>query len=183
MYQPINLRAWVDENRHLLKPPVGNKCVWVDERESIVMVVGGPNSRNDYHINATEEFFYQVEGDITVRIIHPDTGKPEDIIIREGEVYLLPKLVPHCPMRPADTIGLVLEQKRPPESPQDILRWYCPACHVVIYEDHFTLENIAVDLKEIMAKFWASDALRTCPQCQQLMPEPTEAQPPAPPNA
>jgi 3-hydroxyanthranilate 3,4-dioxygenase len=179
MFTPVNLNKWIDENRHLLQPPVSNKCIWVDDRESIIMIVGGPNCRNDYHINCTEEFFYQVQGDITVRIIHPDTGKPHDIIIREGEVYLLPKNVPHSPMRPANTVGLVVEQPRPAGGPQDILRWYCPGCHGVVHEDHFTLENIAVDLKEIMATFWASDELRTCKGCGQLMPEPTEAQPPA----
>ena len=77
------------------------------------MIVAGPNARKDYHVNCTEEFFYQIEGDITVGIIHPETGEPEDVIIREGEIYLLPANVPHNPKRPAGTVGLVVEQPRP----------------------------------------------------------------------
>jgi 3-hydroxyanthranilate 3,4-dioxygenase len=110
LFQPINLKKWVEEHRSEMKPPVGNKQVWKDDRDTIIMVVAGPNARKDYHVNATEEFFYQIEGDITVGIINPQTGKPQDIIIREGEIYLLPANVPHCPKRPRGTVGLVVEQ-------------------------------------------------------------------------
>ena len=113
LFKPVNLLKWVEENKDQLKPPVGNKVVWRDERDTIIMIVGGPNKRKDYHVNATEEFFYQIEGDIILGIISPATGKPEEIIIREGEIYLLPANVPHSPRRPAGTNGLVVEQKRP----------------------------------------------------------------------
>ena len=75
LVSPLNFKAWIEENRHLLKPPVGNKCVWKDG-DFIVMVVGGPNSRKDYHYNETPEFFYQIEGDIILKII--DKGTPKD---------------------------------------------------------------------------------------------------------
>lgn len=52
---PINLNKWIDENRHLLKPPVGNKVVYELSEDFIVMVVGGPNSRKDYHFEEGEE--------------------------------------------------------------------------------------------------------------------------------
>ena len=159
MFAPLNLKRWIEEHRHLLQPPVSNKQVWVDDRETIVMVVGGPNVRNDYHVNPTEEFFYQVQGDMTLRIIHPESGRPHDIPIREGEIYLLPKGVPHSPIRPAGTVGLVIEQKRPAGS-TDLLRWYCEQDLTVVYEAQFTLKNIAVDLKNIMERFWADPALR-----------------------
>jgi 3-hydroxyanthranilate 3,4-dioxygenase len=97
-----NLKAWVEENRHLLKPPVGNKMVWQD-RDFLVMVVGGPNQRKDFHIEEGEEFFYQIEGDITLRVM--EDGKPKDIPIREGEIFLLPAGVPHSPQRPAGTVA------------------------------------------------------------------------------
>src|SRR4051812_29176832 len=105
----INFKRWIDEHRHLLKPPVGNAQVWED-REFLVTVVGGPNARKDYHINEGEEFFYQLEGDITLKVM--DQGQAEDIPIREGEIFLLPPSVPHSPQRPAGTVGLVLERKR-----------------------------------------------------------------------
>ena len=178
MFQPVNLHKWIEDNEHLLQPPVSNKQVWIDDRESIVMIVGGPNARNDYHVNCTEEFFYQVQGDITVRIMHPDTGRPHDVVIREGDVYLLPADVPHCPIRPAGTIGLVLEQPRPAGALDD-LRWHCGSCHALVHEAPFTLQDIAVDLKRIMERFWADASLRTCPECGEVVEHPGEAQAPA----
>ena len=103
--------GWINDNRHLLKPPVGNKLIWEDS-DVIVMVVGGPNSRTDYHVNGGEEFFYQVEGDITLKVF--DQGKHQDVVIKQGEIFLLPPSVPHSPRRPANTVGLVIEQKRQP---------------------------------------------------------------------
>src|SRR5262245_51247890 len=109
---PLNFKAWIDEHRHLLKPPVGNKMVYEDS-EFIIMVVGGPNARKDYHFDEGEEFFYQLEGDITVKVV--EDGKPRDVRIREGEIFLLPARVPHSPQRPANTVGLVIERKRETE--------------------------------------------------------------------
>ncbi len=178
---PLNLRGWVEENRHLLKPPVGNKCIWEDEN-FIIMIVGGPNARKDYHVNETGEFFYQIEGDITVSIIQPDTGKPEDIVIREGEIFLLPPLVPHSPRRPANTVGLVVEQTRAPGA-KDKLQWYSDDTHELVYEEEFKLENIAEDLKVIMEKFWSNEELRRCKSTGSIIAPPTEAQPPPPARA
>lgn len=175
LFSGLNLRQWVEENRHLLKPPVGNKMVWRDERDTIIMVVGGPNARNDYHVQDTEEFFYQVQGDICLRVMHPETNTPHDIILREGDIYLLPAGVPHSPMRPANTVGLVIEQKRP-EGSLDRLRWYCDDCHQIVHEAKFKLENIAEDLKLIMERFWKDDELRTC-KCGKKVEEAGETQP------
>lgn len=134
----INFKGWIDENRHLLKPPVGNKLIWED-REFIVMVVGGPNSRTDYHVNGGEEFFYQVEGDITVKVF--DEGKHQDVHIKEGEIFLLPPNVPHSPRRPANTVGLVIEKKRS-EDELDGFVWFCEDCGEKLYEEYFHLTNI-----------------------------------------
>ena len=109
LVQPLNFQKWINEHRHLLKPPVGNKCVW-DNGDYIVMVVGGPNSRKDYHYNETPEFFYQVEGDMVLKII--DNGKQVDVAINEGDIYLLPAKVPHSPQRKENTVGLVIEYPR-----------------------------------------------------------------------
>ena len=104
----INFKNWIDENRHLLKPPVGNKAIYNDDY--IVMVVGGPNSRKDYHLNQTPEFFYQVEGDIVLKVI--ENGEPRDIHIREGEVFYLPPNIPHSPQRGPDTVGFSYRTKK-----------------------------------------------------------------------
>src|SRR2546427_3387262 len=106
----FNFSKWIDEHRHLLKPPVGNQVVYKDNKDFIVMVVGGPNSRKDFHYEDGEEFFYQIEGNIIVRIM--EDGKPRDISIMQGEIFLLPPRTPHSPQRPANTVGLVMERYR-----------------------------------------------------------------------
>src|SRR5919108_345376 len=128
--KPLNFRRWIDEHRHLLKPPVGNAQIWEGDRDFMVTVVGGPNARSDYHIDEGEEFFYQLEGDIVLRIL--EYGKPRDIPIREGEIFLLPPRVPHSPQRPPNTVGLVLERRRLPHE-LDTFLWVCDRCGNELY--------------------------------------------------
>ena len=149
--RPFSFKNWIDENRHLLKPPVGNQVVYSDNRDFIVMVVGGPNSRKDFHYNETEEFFFQMEGDIKLRIM--EEGKPVDIPIREGEIFLLPPKVPHSPQRPANTVGLVMELRRN-HSEKDGFMWFCENCGHKLYDEYFELTNIVEQLGPVMAKFY-----------------------------
>jgi 3-hydroxyanthranilate 3,4-dioxygenase len=158
--QPINFKKWIDENRHLLKPPVGNRQIWED-REFMVTVVGGPNARADYHINDGEEFFYQVEGDIVLRVL--EKGKPVDVPIHEGEIFLLPPKVPHSPQRPAGTVGLVLERKRAPEE-KDGFRWICQGCGEKLHEEFLHVSNLVTQLPPVFDRFYGSDAT-TCKKC------------------
>lgn len=164
---PINFQQWIEDNRHLLKPPVGNKAIY--NEDYIVMVVGGPNSRKDYHLNETPEFFYQVEGDITLKII--EDGEPRDVRIREGEVFYLPPNIPHSPQRGANTVGLVIEQKRP-EGVDDGLAWFCENCHNKLYEEPFVLKNIETDMPVIFDRYYSSETLRTCDACGTVMQPP-----------
>jgi 3-hydroxyanthranilate 3,4-dioxygenase len=166
--QGFNFREWIDEHRHLLKPPVGNRQVF-ENAEFIVMVVGGPNARKDYHYNEGEEFFYQVEGDITLKVI--DNGTPRDVSIREGDIFLLPARVPHSPQRPADTVGLVIERKRL-SGEKDGFMWFCEQCGDKLYEEYFTLENIVTQLPPIMNRFFASEEHRSCSSCGAVMQAP-----------
>ncbi len=158
----FNFQKWIDDNRDKLKPPIGNVQVWDDASDFIVMVVGGPNQRSDYHYNEGEEFFYQLQGDIVLKVM--DEGKPVDISIKEGEVFLLPPKVPHSPQRPADSIGLVIERKRKTEE-QDGLMWFCSKCDAKLYEEYFHLTNIVKQLKPVSEKFNSSEELRTCEKC------------------
>ena len=169
LFPVINFNQWIEENRHLLKPPVGNKMVWQDG-DFIAMVVGGPNSRKDYHINQTPEFFYQVEGDIVLKVI--DEGEHKDVHIREGDIYLLPPGIPHSPRRPANTIGLVIEQKRPADM-KDGLVWHCENCGEKVYEDSFSMKNIEDDLKNVFEDFFASEEKRTCGNCGVVLGKPS----------
>lgn len=162
---PIDLARWVDENRELLKPPVGNKMVWQD-REFLVMVVGGPNRRKDFHVEEGEELFYQIEGDITVRVM--EDGEARDIPVRQGELFLLPARVPHSPIRPANTIGMVVERKRR-EGELDHLRWFCEECGETIHDAAFELVDLGKQLKPIIEDFYADESQRTCDACGAVM--------------
>lgn len=168
LVSPLNFKAWIDENRHLLKPPVGNKCVW-DDGEYIVMVVGGPNSRKDYHYNETPEFFYQVEGDMVLKII--DNGEQKDVHIKEGDIYLLPAKVPHSPQRKANTVGLVIEMPRD-KGVMDALEWYCENCDTLLYREEFALDNIVTDMPIIFDKYYSDKEKCTCANCGKVMQEP-----------
>ncbi|GIW80214.1 MAG: 3-hydroxyanthranilate 3,4-dioxygenase [Gemmatales bacterium] len=163
-FAPINLKKWIDENRHHLKPPVGNKMIW--NSGYMVMVVGGPNQRSDFHVNPTEELFYQVEGDIILKIM--EEGKVKDIPIREGDLFLLPANIPHSPQRPANTVGLVIEQKRP-QGQNDHMRWYCPQCGELLHDAEFYLVNLGEQLKPIIEQMKADPAKRTCRQCGTVL--------------
>ena len=123
----FNFQTWIDEHRDLLKPPVGNQQIWEDA-DLMVTVVGGPNRRTDFHDDPVEEFFYQLEGDMVLKVI--DDGVHRDVPIRQGEIFLLPAHVRHSPQRPqAGSIGLVIEPKRP-EGEKDAFEWYCFECQV-----------------------------------------------------
>lgn len=168
---PLNFKKWIDENRHLLKPPVGNQQIWQD-REFMVTVVGGPNSRTDYHINEGEEFFHQIEGDIVLRVL--EQGKPVDIPIREGDIFLLPPKVPHSPQRPAGTVGLVIERRRL-EHELDTFAWYCPHCNSKLWSDSFHLTNIVTQLPPVFDKFHGDPKNRFCSKCNREVIEPRPA--------
>ncbi len=169
--RPFNFKKWIDENRHLLKPPVGNKVVYQDA-EFIVMVVGGPNARKDYHYNESEEFFYQLEGDVMVRI--QEDGKAVDVHIKEGDIFLLPPRVPHSPMRGPNTVGLVMERKRR-DTEKDGLLWFCESCNAKLYEEYFTLTDIMSQFQSVFKTFYGSETLRTCKHCQTVMQPPVQA--------
>lgn len=167
---PLNFRKWIDEHRHLLKPPVGNKCVWADQ-DFIIMVVGGPNRRTDYHYDEGPEFFYQVEGDMLLKVM--DEGKPRDIPIREGEIFLLPPKVPHSPQRYENTVGLVVERKRL-DNEQDGLLWFCEKCNNLLYEEYFHLEDIETQFPPVFDRFFGSEERRTCGKCGHVHPAPKD---------
>ena len=168
--RPFNLNNWIEENRHLLKPPVGNQCVYNEAGDFIVMVVGGPNSRKDFHYNESEELFYQLEGDITVRIV--EDGKIQDINIKAGDMFLLPAKVPHSPQRSEGSVGLVIEKVRP-ETDTDGFMWFCENCNEKLYEEYFKLTDIVKQLPPVMERFYSDEDKRTCKKCGHVMEPPT----------
>jgi 3-hydroxyanthranilate 3,4-dioxygenase len=165
---PINFKQWIEDHRHLLKPPVGNQVVYEDT-EFIIMVVGGPNGRKDFHYNEGEEFFYQIEGDMQLPIIVD--GKKQVVDIKEGEIFLLPPRVPHSPQRGANTVGMVIERRRK-ENELDACMWYCENCDTLLHTHKFPLGDIVKQLPEILNSFYSDDALTTCKQCGTKMDNP-----------
>lgn len=164
---PFNFMQWIDDHRDQLKPPVCNKMIW-PEGEFIVMVVGGPNQRSDYHIEDGPEFFYQIEGDMLLRTM-TDKGR-EDIRIGEGEIFLLPPGVPHSPQRFENTVGLVIERQRLPHE-LDGFAWYCERCDARVFDEFLHLENIETQLPPIFDRYYQSQKNRTCNACGHLQPD------------
>ena len=165
--RPFNLQAWIDEHTEELKPPVGNKNLHKDAGDYIVMIVGGPNARKDYHYNETEELFYQLEGDITVYI--QENGEKKAMHLSAGDMFLLPAKVPHSPSRTENSIGLVIEKKRNHLDVKDGLLWFCDSCNHKLHEVYFELNNIENDFLKHFNDFYASEEKRTCNKCGIVM--------------
>jgi len=167
MLPPINFKAWIDEHRHLLKPPVGNAVVYRDT-DFIIMVVGGPNVRNDYHDDPYEEFFYQLQGNIFLKT--QQDGKAVDIPIKEGEIFLLPAHMRHSPQRPEPgSVGLVIERSRP-KNELDGFEWYCAGCNALLHRVEIHCADIVADLPPLYDAFHADIQKRTCSKCGTMHP-------------
>lgn len=165
--KPVNLAQWIEGNKHLLKPPVGNKTLAVG-KDFIVMIVGGPNDRTDFHVDPYEEWFYQLKGNMHVNVVVD--GKVERVDIREGETWLLPGNTPHSPIRPeAGSVGLVLERVRE-EGTLEKFQWYCLNCDALVHEVELQVRDIVVDLPPVFSAFYADEKARTCRNCGTVHP-------------
>jgi len=163
----FNFQAWLEDNKELLKPPVGNQLIWKDA-DMMVTVVGGPNERADFHDDPVEEFFYQLKGDMVLKVV--DEGKHYDVIIREGEIFLLPPHVRHSPQRPQEgSLGLVIEPARA-EGALDAFEWYCFECQALVHREELDLESIVEDLPPVFEAFFKDEKKRVCPECGALHP-------------
>lgn len=161
---PINLDDWIDKNGADLKPPIGNIQFWKENWQNLmVMMVGGPNYRPDYHDDPGEELFIQLRGDVTLRLIDPITRKRSEVVVREGEMFLLPAHVRHSPQRPEGCIGLVIERYRQPGE-VDALEWYGHDGSLE-FRGEFLVKNIELDLKLVQEKWatWVKDPDRRIP--------------------
>jgi len=165
---PFNLNKWLEENRDSLKPPVGNKNLYKDAGDYIVMIVAGPNARKDYHYNETEELFYQLEGTIEVHI--QENGEKRTMNLGPGDMYLHPAKVPHSPVRHKNSIGLVIERKRADLPMNDGLLWFCDHCNTPLHSVYFKLHDIEIDFLKHFKHFYGSEKLRTCQNCGEVMP-------------
>jgi 3-hydroxyanthranilate 3,4-dioxygenase len=163
----FNLQNWINENKHLLKPPVANKNIYPEGSDFIVMVVAGPNARKDYHFNETEELFYQLEGNICIKT--QQNGKMVEVPLGPGDMFLLPANTPHSPGRSEGSIGLVIERVRKNTNFKDGLQWYCESCNEKLHEVYFESKNIETDFQTYFKHFYMSEDLRTCKKCGHVM--------------
>lgn len=164
---PFNFEKWLAENRDKLKPPVGNKNLYPQSDDYIVMVVAGPNARKDYHYNETEEWFFQLEGHITVKV--QEDGKAHEINLGPGDMLLCPAKTPHSPIRKEGSVGLVVERKRAGRGFTDGLLWFCDNCNAKLHETYFELHDIEKDFLPRFKEFYTDENLRTCKKCGHVM--------------
>ncbi len=165
--RPFNLKKWIEENRNLLQPPIGNKNLYVESEDYVIMIVGGPNARKDYHFNETEEWFFQIEGSVVIGV--QEDGKAVDIEVKEGEMFLLPPRTPHQPRRGEGTVGIVIEVKRAERELKDGLLWFCEKCNQPLHDAYFVLENIEKDFLPRFKEFYGNEEMRTCKSCGHMM--------------
>jgi 3-hydroxyanthranilate 3,4-dioxygenase len=162
----FNLLTWIRENEEKLRPPTAAHTIFKLE-DFMITVVGGPNRRTDYHVNPTEEFFFQLRGDMTLRIQRD--GKPHDVKISEGSIYALPANVPHSPMRPERTVGLIVERIRK-GGQLDVHRWYCEKCNNVLFEKAAHIEVLERDMPPVFESYYANPENQTCSNCSHHNP-------------
>jgi 3-hydroxyanthranilate 3,4-dioxygenase len=166
--EAVSFPGWIEENKHLLKPPVGNKQLVPTGSDFITIVVGGPNQRTDFHVDPYEEFFYQVKGSMHVNVMTDDG--PARVDIGEGQMWVLPRSMPHSPQRPEPgSIGLVIERVRE-DGTLEKFRWYCAECNGVVHEVELQVRDIVADLPPVFNAFYDSEDARTCPNCGTLPP-------------
>src|SRR5438477_9579130 len=169
----INLEQWIEENRERFRPTVSNRYLY-DGRDFFVMVIKGPNARNDFHLVDSEEYFYQLKGDIKVRIREGD--RIIDHLVREGETFFIPPNVPHAPVRPPETLGVVVERRRPPGEHEHVI-FYCDNCGALVEDIDFDCGDIVEHFSQAMLDFWNDDARRTCKKCGKKVPQPEPVKP------
>ncbi|XP_015225452.1 PREDICTED: 3-hydroxyanthranilate 3,4-dioxygenase [Cyprinodon variegatus] len=152
----VNVENWITENQNAFLPPVCNKLMHFSQL--LIMFVGGPNTRKDYHLEEGEELFFQLKGDMCLKVI--ENGKHKDVHIKEGEMFLLPARIPHSPQRQANTVGLVVERRRL-LTETDCLRYYVDNTTDILFERWFYCENLGTQLVPIIKEFMASKQAKT----------------------
>jgi 3-hydroxyanthranilate 3,4-dioxygenase len=161
---PINLNDWIENNKHTLLPPINNRQFWKEDWQNLmVMMVGGPNYRPDYHDDPGEELFIQLRGEVTLKLIDPATRERSEVVVGEGDMFLLPSHMRHSPQRAENTFGLVIERYRQPGE-VDALEWYGEDGRLE-FRGEFFVKNIEQDLAKVQAawKAWTLDKERKIP--------------------
>lgn len=164
-----HLRKWVKENESLFNPPFRTNKLLVHHKDFLVMMLRGPNTRLDFHIEPGDEFFYQVEGEMELHL-KPEGERREVVRIKEGEIFVCPGGLPHSPRRFENTWGLVIERKRRDEEKEEFA-WFCEKCDELVLSRIVNQGNIPSQVSAVYGEFNADAKLRTCRACGYVFPE------------
>ena len=150
---PVNIFRWAEENKACFEPPICNKLMYKNDLS--IMLVGGPNTRTDFHLEDGSELFLQLRGNMTLPTIQ--AGERKLVHINEGSLFILPSRIPHSPQRQASTLGLVVERKRV-EGEKDALMWYIDFddCREKLFERYFACYDLGRDLVPVVNEYKAS---------------------------
>jgi 3-hydroxyanthranilate 3,4-dioxygenase len=164
-----HLKQWVHENEDYFKPPLRTNRLLVHHKDFLVMILRGPNTRLDFHIEPGDEFFYQIQGDMELHLKPP--GEPRQIItIHEGEIFVCPGGLPHSPRRYDNTWGLVIERKRRDQEKEEFA-WFCETCDRLVLSRIMEQGDIPAQVQEVYRAFNADESIRTCPDCGYVFPQ------------
>ena len=167
-FSSTDLIRWIAENRHLFQPPHKTNRVLAHYKEFIVMILHGPNTRLDFHIEPGEEFFYQIHGDIELHL-KPDNERRQAVKIREGEIFLCPGGLAHSPRRGEGTWGLVIERKRASSENEEFV-WFCEQCDEKVLAQTVLQGDVASQVTKVYEAFNADPKIRTCKKCGYIFP-------------
>ena len=165
----FHLRRWIEENQSYFKPPFITNRLLVHHQDFLVMILRGPNSRLDFHIEPGDEFFYQIEGEMELHL-KPDGERRRVVQIKEGEIFVCPGGLAHSPRRFDHTWGLVIERKRKQDEKEEFA-WFCEQCDELLLSRVVNQGDIASQVFALYGEFNANKGLRTCRACGYVFPE------------
>jgi len=166
---PLDLKAWIDEHRHLLAPPVGNAMVWKDS-DFQVMVIGGPKPAERLS-RRSERGALLPSSRATLSSASSRTANAGTSRSARARCCCSRPSSPTAPSRGSGTIGLVIERQRKPGE-TEALRWYCDRCGKVLHEATLRVTDLGVQLKPVIESFYADESLRTCKKCGAVLQPP-----------
>ena len=88
-----------------------------------------------------------------------------------GELFVVPAGIPHSPLRPAGTWGLVVEIRRRPGDTEAV-EWYCDRCDTLLERSTMESSQMIESLMPLLSAFQASEERRTCGSCGHVLAEP-----------
>jgi 3-hydroxyanthranilate 3,4-dioxygenase len=168
LFSTHHLKQWIKENEHHFSPPYKTNRLIIHHEEFLVMILRGPNTRLDFHVEPGEEFFYQIEGDIELHI-KPENERRQIVKIQEGEIFVCPGDLAHSPRRGPNTWGLVIERKRQRDEKEQFV-WFCEQCDEMVMRETVGQGDIPARVTRIYEKFNADAGARTCKNCGYVFP-------------